>query len=53
MRRLGAALLAVMMVSGFSGCFKHEIKAEIAPIQITLDINLKVQKELEDFLNLD
>lgn len=53
MRRLWITLLALTMVAGFSGCLKHEIKAEIAPIQITLDINLKVQKELEDFLNLD
>ena len=50
-----SALLALTMASGFSGCIKaqHNVKAEIAPIQITLDINLKVQKELEDFLNLD
>ena len=47
------ALLALAMASGFSGCFKHDIRAEVAPIHITLDINLKVQKELEDFLDLD
>ena len=43
------------MASGFSGCInaKHEVKAEVAPIHITLDINLKIQKELEDFLDLN
>jgi hypothetical protein len=52
-----AATLAMMMVSAsaFSGCIKAKVETthEIKPIQITLDINLKVQKELEDFLNLD
>jgi len=53
MRRLWITLLALTMIAGFSGCLKHEIKAEIAPIQITLDINLKVQKDIEDFWDLD
>ena len=49
------ALVALAMASGFNGCIKtqHDIRAEFAPIQITLDINLKVQKELEDFLDLN
>ena len=49
------AVLALMMVStGFvSGCISVKTEHEIKPIQITMDINLKVQKELEDFLNLD
>ncbi|MCL1920910.1 MAG: hypothetical protein FWG50_07505 [Kiritimatiellaeota bacterium] len=56
MRRLClTASLALAMASGFGGCIKtqHDIRAEIAPIKITMDINLKVQKELEDFLDLD
>jgi hypothetical protein len=54
-RACGTALAAVMMVSVFSGCIKAKVETvhEIKPIQITMDINLKVQKELEDFLNLD
>jgi len=54
-----AALLAsAMAASGLqSGCIsvKADTTHEIKPIQITMDINLnlKVQKELEDFLNLD
>lgn len=35
------------------GCLSVKTEHEIKPIQITLDVNLKVQKELEDFLNLD
>ena len=36
-----------------SGCLSVKTEHEIKPIQITMDVNLKVQKELEDFLNLD
>ncbi|MCL2104848.1 MAG: hypothetical protein FWH21_07335 [Kiritimatiellaeota bacterium] len=56
MRRVWrAALSAVIMASAFSGCIKAKVETthEIKPIQITLDINLKLQKELEDFLDLD
>ena len=35
------------------GCVSVKTEHEIKPIHITLDVNLKVQKELEDFLNLD
>ena len=45
-----AALLAITMVSG---CISVKTEHEIKPIQITMDINLKVQRELEDFLHLD
>jgi hypothetical protein len=50
-----AATLAMMMVSvsGLSGCIKAKVETvhEIKPIQITMDINLKVQvdKDLGDF----
>ena len=42
--------LAVLVVSG---CLSIKTEHEIKPIHITLDVNLKVQKELEDFLNVD
>jgi len=35
------------------GCLSVKTQHEIKPIHITMDVNLKVQKELEDFLNLD
>jgi len=55
MRRVTATALALMLMMAWSGCIKAKVETthEIKPIQITLDINLKVQKELEDFLNLD
>lgn len=36
-----------------AGCLSIKTEHEIKPIQITMDVNLKVQKELEEFLNLD
>ena len=47
---IGASLALMLIVSG---CISVKTQHEIKPIQITMDINLKVQKELEDFLNLD
>lgn len=52
-------LLAFTVAGVVAGCFslktEHEVKTEheIKPIHITMDVNLKVQKQLEDFLNLD
>lgn len=36
----------------FSGCTKHEVEikpVEIKPIHITIDINVKVDRALDDF----
>lgn len=52
-RKVMAALLCVAAASAFSGCISVKTQHEIKPIHITMDVNLKVQKELEDFLNLD
>ena len=56
MRRIcTASLLAWAMASScmVSGCISVKTEHEIKPIQITMDINLRVQKELEDFWDLD
>lgn len=54
MRRHALALmLPVMAASVVGGCLSIKTEHEIKPIHITMDVNLKVQKELEDFLNLD
>jgi hypothetical protein len=57
-RVLLSALLGVTAAATFGGCMlktQHEVKTqhEIKPIHITMDVNIKVQKELEDFLILD
>ncbi|MFT5697605.1 MAG: hypothetical protein ACI8ZB_000453 [Desulforhopalus sp.] len=44
---LGAVALLI-----FSGCTKHEVDigpVEIKPIHITIDINVKVDRALDDF----
>lgn len=46
------AALAVSLIL-FSGCTRHKIdtvhKIEVAPMHITIDINVKVDKALDDF----
>ncbi len=32
----------------FAGCFTIKTEHEVKPIQITVDVNLKVQRELDD-----
>jgi len=48
-----AVLLSLTTGAVVSGCISLKTKHTIDPIHITMDVNLKVQKELEDFLNLD
>ena len=48
-----AMLLLISAASVVRGCLSIKTEHEIKPIHITMDVNLKVQKELEDFLNLD
>jgi hypothetical protein len=45
--------LAILLLLIVNGCLSLKTEHEIKPIQITLDINLKVERELENFLNLD
>lgn len=48
-----ALLLLAALGLTAGGCLSIKTEHEIKPIHITMDVNLKVQKELEDFLNLD
>ena len=52
-RFLLSALLGVASASTFGGCLSIKTEHEIKPIHITMDVNIKVQKELENFLILD
>jgi hypothetical protein len=41
---------------GTAGCLSHDVSTkpiEIKPIHITMDINLKVQRELEEFFDFE
>ena len=55
MRRDAVKVMALLVLAAAwtGGCVSVKTEHEIKPIHITLDVNLKVQKELEDFLNLD
>lgn len=47
-----AAVLSVLSILFFWGCTRHEVEmkpVEIKPIHITIDVNVKVDKALDDF----
>ena len=50
------ALASVMPWLLASGCISHSVQSapiEIKPIHITMDINLRVQKELDEFFDFE
>ncbi len=54
------SILAVVAVWGVgmvtTGCIEHRVKAEpieVKPIHITVDVNLRVDKQLEDFFDFE
>ena len=58
-RRCLITIGVILMVSAF-GCTKHEVKTEskvevapikVEPIHITIDLNIKIDKELDDFFS--
>lgn len=53
MKKMHMTSLAILLLLMLNGCLSIKTEHEIKPIQITLDINLKVERELENFLNLD
>lgn len=53
MRYWKMVLPAVVAMLMAGGCLSLKTEHEIKPIHITMDVNLKVQKELNDFLDLD
>lgn len=45
-------LLLIIPMLVFSGCTRHEVEVkpvEIKPIHITIDVNVRVERALEDF----
>ena len=53
MKKMLMTPLAILLLLIVNGCLSLKTEHEIKPIQITLDINLKVERDLENFLNLD
>jgi uncharacterized protein YceK len=48
---LGLLAMGVLVLLG--GCGTVTVKHEVQPIYITVDVNIKVQKELEDFFDFE
>ena len=49
----GAGTAAVVLAA-LAGCASHEVDVkpiEVKPIHLTVDINLKIQRELDDFFD--
>ena len=45
-------LFGVLFLLGLSGCTQHKVEVapvEIKPIHITIDVNVKVDRALDDF----
>lgn len=55
MTLLSRVMLLVLMVMVFGGCeTRHEVEVkpvEVKPIHITIDVNVKVQRALDDFFS--
>ena len=51
---VGASVLPLAVL--FAACFTHTVESkpiEIKPIHITMDINLRVQRALDEFFDFD
>jgi Skp family chaperone for outer membrane proteins len=52
MKQLICVFCAGLLILGISACTQHRVEVapvEIKPIHITIDVNVKVDKALEDF----
>ena len=54
MAKLFIIFLAVLFILVFWGCTEHKVEVapvEVKPIHITIDVNVKVDKALDDFFD--
>jgi hypothetical protein len=52
MTKIFTILFAGMFIMAFAGCTSHKVEVapvKVEPIHITIDINVKVDKALDDF----
>lgn len=52
MKKYFVYIYALLLVVLGNGCFMVKTEHKIEPIHITMDVNLKVQRDIEDFLDL-
>ena len=46
--------VAVLFITAFAGCTEHKVEVapvEVKPIHITIDVNVKVDKALDNFFD--
>ena len=54
MTKLGLILPAILAIMAFQGCTEHKVEVapvEVKPIHITIDVNVKVDRALDDFFD--
>lgn len=54
MTKIFTILVASFAITAFAGCTSHKVEVapvKVEPIHITIDINVKVDKALDDFFD--
>ena len=54
MTKIFVILLAISVITSFVGCTEHKVEiapVKVEPIHITIDVNVKVDKALDDFFD--
>ena len=46
---LGTVCAGALLGAGMSGCMTIRTEHEVEPIYVTVDVNLRVERELDDF----
>ena len=52
MTKIFVILIAISVITFFTGCTEHKVKVEpvkVEPIHITIDVNVKIDRALDDF----
>lgn len=49
-----ALSLAVVVAAALAGCIRHQVDPlQVEPIQINVDVNLRVDRELDEFFDFE
>jgi len=51
--KLIVPILSVGIVLMLTGCWNVTVKHQVEPIYITMDVNVKVEKQLNDFFDFE
>ena len=54
MTKIFVILIATSVITFFAGCTEHKVKVEpvrVEPIHITIDVNVKIDKALDNFFD--